>query len=73
MSNALDDSSVKEKRLICLAKLRAEVKKCRYLYERHEQDPSKVQCFSTEYMEMIKAEEALEKCLALIFDEIKHV
>lgn len=54
-----------EEKLIYLAKLRAEAKKYRYLYERIL--PRKEDC-SIDYMNMVKAEEALEKCLALTFD-----
>ncbi len=58
-----------EEKLIYLAKLRAEAKKYRYLYERIL--PRKKDC-SIDYLNMIKAEEALEKCLALTFDNYSN-
>lgn len=57
--------SAREERLLDLAKLRAEAKKYRYLYERIL--PRKEDC-SIDYMNMVKAEKALETCLALTFD-----
>lgn len=58
-----------EEKLIYLAKLRAEAKKYRYLYERIL--PRKENC-SIDYMNMVKAEEALNKCLALTFDDYSN-
>lgn len=65
MKNMSGDDFVGEEKLIYLAKLRAEAKKCRYLYERIL--PRRENC-SMDYINMVKAEEALEKCMASTFN-----
>ncbi len=66
MRNTQGDSSTGEERLLNLAKLRADAKKYRYLYERIL--PRREDCL-VDYTNMIKAEEALAKCLASTFHD----